>query len=53
MKAPDVKIHFIISLTKSLIRLVFCFLAIINSSVSTLALGLIFAELLGALEEIF
>jgi hypothetical protein len=43
--------HLIISLVKSLIRLLSCGISVINKSVMPIAIGFALAELLGIMEE--
>ncbi len=46
------KWHLIISLVKSVIRMVSCVVAVITWNVTVLAVGLLIAEALGVLEEL-
>ena len=45
--------HFNISLVKSIIRILSCFLAMVSSSVFALAAGFAIAEVLGIMEEVY
>lgn len=44
--------HFWISIAKSIIRIGFCFWAVNENSLILLAMGIVFAEILGILEEV-
>lgn len=52
MRSPDAKRHFIISLAKSLIRIISCCFSIIFKNWGPIAIGFILAEALGVLEEL-
>ena len=45
--------HFIVSIVKSIIRIVACIVAIMYTSLFLFALGFLVAEILGILEEVF
>jgi len=53
MKAPDVKKHLAISLVKSALRILGCFIALTTGNIYTPAFLFLFAELLGVAEELF
>ncbi len=52
MKQPDPKIHLIISIIKSIIRII-AGLALVHSDIIFAGMALIIAELLGIAEEMF
>lgn len=53
MKAPSVKMHFYFSLVKSAIRILSCALGLTLKDYTFALVGLIVAELVGIIEELF
>lgn len=52
MKHPDPKAHLLISVVKSVVRIVACIGAVASGSLAVLAIGLALAEVVGILEEL-